>query len=99
MQRFMDLPTHDELIASIDAFRERHGNMAPTRFGSEATGDPNLLNELRHKGRSPSLAVLHRVADYIARKDREAGHGADCTGSARLSSSGSSSDISQQVTA
>lgn len=74
----MNIPTQDELIERIDRFRERHDGMAPTRFGSDATGDPNLLAELR-KGRSPSLAVLNRIADFMAERDRAAGHVASDT--------------------
>lgn len=70
----MNIPTQDELIGLIERFRARHDDMPRTRFGMEATGDPNLLNELQ-RGRSPSLNVLHRLRDYMIEKDRAAGHG------------------------
>jgi len=66
----MELPTSSEVLSTIDAFLTRHG-MAPSRFGSEATGDANLVAELR-KGLSPRLNRLHRIKAYMARIDREA---------------------------
>lgn len=66
----MQIPTRPELLASIDAFLERH-DMKPTRFGREATGEPQLIDSIRNKGRSPSHDVLLKMADFMARYDRE----------------------------
>jgi hypothetical protein len=63
----MDIPTPDELVRHYEAFCKRH-DMAETRFGREATGEPQLIQSIRN-GRSPSLNVLNRVKAYIADKD------------------------------
>jgi len=65
----MDIPTDDQLIANIKAFLSRH-DMAPTRFGREATGEPQLISSIE-SGRSPSLNTLQRIADFMLRKDAE----------------------------
>lgn len=65
----MQLPSDIELLASIDAFLARH-NMAPTRLGREATGEPQLLDSIRN-GRSPSMKVWRKIADWMARYDAE----------------------------
>ena len=65
----MQIPSDTELLASIDAFVARHG-MAPTRFGREATGEPQLIDSIKG-GRSPSLKVWRKVADFMARYDAE----------------------------
>lgn len=66
----MDIPTDDELIARIKAFLDRHG-MAPTRFGREATGEPQLISSIE-AGRSPSLKLLQRIAAFMAEQDAKA---------------------------
>ncbi|MEA3541966.1 MAG: hypothetical protein U9R77_07590 [Pseudomonadota bacterium] len=66
----MDIPTHREVLAQIEAFLIRH-NMAPTRFGREATGEPQLIDSMQ-KGRSPSLKVLERVAVFMKERDTAA---------------------------
>ena len=94
------LPTNPELIASIEAFLARH-DMAPTRFGSEATGDPNLLASLR-AGTSPRLDRLHRVADFMKRKDAEvsaADHADAGTATAAPLSAGNPAPLSPEVVA
>ena len=63
----MDIPTHSQVIAQIDDFLVRHG-MAPTRFGREATGEPQLIDSIR-RGRSPSLKVLERIAEFMRERD------------------------------
>lgn len=68
----MELPSDTELLAKIDAFLERH-DMAPTRLGREATGEPQLLDSIRG-GRSPSLKVWRKIADLMRRYDEAAGH-------------------------
>lgn len=96
----MKLPTHEELLARIDAFLERHGLTAST-FGREATGEPNLVTTLRG-GRSPSLRTMHRLADFMAERDREAGFGAHAvadTAPADAASPGNPGDLTAQVAA
>lgn len=93
------LPTNPELIAAIEAFLARH-DMAPTRFGSEATGDPNLLASLR-AGTSPRLDRLHRVADFMKRRDAElpgADHAGAGTAPADTPSAGKPAALSPEVT-
>lgn len=63
----MDLPTHDDLLARIDAFLDRHG-MAESRFGRDATGEGDLVSSIR-KGRSPTLKMLHRITAFMAECD------------------------------
>jgi len=65
----MQIPTDEELLASIKAFLVRH-NMAPTRFGRDATGEPQLIDSIE-KGRSPSLNTLQRIAAFMKAKDDE----------------------------
>lgn len=86
------------MIASIEAFISRH-RMKPSRFGAEATGEPQLLASLKHAGRSPSLRVLERIAAYMARKDAEAGLAADHAASDSDASAGTSSGKAGDVTA
>ena len=61
----MDIPSETDILNSIDLFLERHG-MAPSRFGRDATGDPQLINSIR-RGRSPSLKVLQQIAEFMRR--------------------------------
>lgn len=93
----MEIPTQEQLLERIDAFLTRH-SYADTRFGREATGEPNLLTTLRG-GRSPSLRTMHRIFDFMTEKDREAGHDDADIASGAAGSSGTSTGISQQVTA
>ena len=65
----MQLPSDTELLASIDAFLDRH-KMAPTRLGREATGEPQLIDSIKG-GRSPSLKVWRKIADCMARYDAQ----------------------------
>jgi hypothetical protein len=66
----MDIPTLADVIGVIDAFRARH-NIAETRFGREATGEPALLSTLR-AGRDPSIGTLRRLFAYMAGVDAKA---------------------------
>ena len=66
----MDIPTPEQIVASIEAFCARHG-MAETRFGRDATGEPQLLASIK-AGRSPSLKVLHRVAAFMREHEAQA---------------------------
>lgn len=65
----MDIPTEAELLVKVRAFLERH-DMAPTRFGREATGEPQLIDSIE-RGRSPSLKTAQRIAAFMAEKDAE----------------------------
>lgn len=65
----MDIPTEAELLTRIRAFLDRH-DMAPTRFGREATGEPQLISSIE-SGRSPSLKVVQRVMQFMADRDAE----------------------------
>jgi hypothetical protein len=67
----MQIPTIPDVLATVDAFCLRH-DMAPTRFGREATGEPQLIDSMRNKGRVPSLTVLQKMADFMRRYDEEA---------------------------
>ncbi len=66
----MDIPTHEELVARYEQFCRRH-DMAETRFGRDATGEPQLISSIR-AGRSPSLKTLQRVASFMADHDAAA---------------------------
>ena len=63
----MDIPTHSELVERIDAFLARH-EMAPTRLGRIATGEPNLIPSIRD-GRQPNLETLNRLGRVMAEHD------------------------------
>lgn len=63
----MDIPTPEQLVAHYEGFCRRHG-MAETRFGREATGEPQLIQSIRG-GRSPSLKLLRAVAEFMAAQD------------------------------
>lgn len=65
----MDIPNHEQLLATVEAFVERHG-MADTRFGRDAINNPNFISGLR-KGVSPTLDTLTKVMAYMKRIDAE----------------------------
>lgn len=67
----MQVLTETQLLERINAFRQRHDDMAPTTFGRNATGEPQLIRSIEN-GRSPSLSVVNRILDYMARTDAEA---------------------------
>lgn len=97
--RAMDVPTHEELLGSIDRFFERHPKIGEARFGRDATGEPGLVARLR-RGSSPTLAVLRRISEYMAGKDAELAVAAvddvapDHAEDGTIDPSGSSPDIS-----
>lgn len=62
-------PTEAQLIEKIEAFLDRH-DMAPTRFGREATGNPHVIRDIR-EGRSPSLRTVRRLTNFMAERDAE----------------------------
>ena len=98
----MDVPTTSDMVAAIERFLERHQDMAPTRFGREATGEPQLLESLR-RGRSPSLDTANRIVAFMRGKDEEAGfeafHGSDVCSDVDPASAGIDDDFSAQVAA
>jgi hypothetical protein len=53
-------------LAEVEAFLRRSG-MSVTSFGRQAVADPNFVPDLRN-GRSPSLAVVDKVHDFIREK-------------------------------
>lgn len=59
--------TKEDFMAEVEGFLSRSG-VAPTRFGQDAIGDPNLVRNLRD-GRSPSLKTVERVLDCIRRNE------------------------------
>jgi hypothetical protein len=66
----MEVPKLEDVVEAIDAFLARHG-MAHTRFGSEATRDANLVNDLRRGRRSPRLDLLHKIKAFMDARDAE----------------------------
>lgn len=64
----MDIPSHEQIVANIDAFLDRHG-MKPSRLGRDATGEPDLVRSIRG-GRSPSLETLNKLAAFMADYDK-----------------------------
>lgn len=59
----MDLPSHADVVAKIDAFLIRH-DMAPSRFGRDALGEAQFVSEVR-AGRQPNLPTLRKVSDFM----------------------------------
>jgi len=68
----MDIPTHAALLDRIEAFRARN-DIAETRFGREAVGNPNFIAGLKKDPPvSPTLETLNKVKEYMERTDEEA---------------------------
>ena len=67
----MNVPSHAELIASIDAFLNRHPEIGEAKFGRSATGEPGLLQRLR-AGSSPTLRVMIKIGAFMAEADGSA---------------------------
>lgn len=67
----MDVPSHDELLARIAAFCERHG-LAESRLGREALNNPAFVSGLRDRGVSPTLDTLTKLAAFMAERDAAA---------------------------
>lgn len=87
----MDVPSHEDLLGHIEAFRDRHG-LSRSRFGIEAAGEQQLILTLE-RGGNITLQRLQRIADYMRRKDVEAGHVADDTAAAGAASCGNADDL------
>jgi hypothetical protein len=92
----MDVPSHAEMLGSIDAFLKRHPHIGESAFGRRATGEPGLLDRLR-KGSSPTLRVAGLISDYMAGVDAQ--HVEPDTADAASSSSGNAAKTSQSVAA
>lgn len=73
----MDIPSHAQLVEQIDEFLTRH-RMAPSRFGREISGEPNLVTSIR-EGREPNLGTLRKIAAFMGEKDAKAANEGDDT--------------------
>lgn len=62
--------SQEQFASAIESFLTEMG-MSPTAFGKAAAGDPTLVFEIR-KGRSCSLNLATRIADFMERHAREA---------------------------
>jgi len=51
------------LLREVEKFLRR-SDIAPTRFGREAVGDPRFVFDLR-KGREPRAATVRRVQAFL----------------------------------
>jgi hypothetical protein len=51
------------LLREVEKFL-RHTDVAPTRFGREAVGDPRFVFDLRN-GRDPRPRTVERVLAYL----------------------------------
>jgi hypothetical protein len=49
----------------------RRFDMAPTRFGRDAAGDPRLVLDMRN-GREPGPRMVERISRFIERREAEA---------------------------
>ena len=59
-----------KLMRRIQRFLER-ANMAPTRFGREAVGDPRLVGDLKN-GRELRETTLARIHAWLDEQEKEA---------------------------
>ncbi|WP_425517310.1 hypothetical protein [Sphingomonas colocasiae] len=48
----------------------RRFNVAPTRFGRDAAGDPRLVIDLRN-GREPGPRMVARITHFLDRREAE----------------------------
>jgi hypothetical protein len=65
----MDVPSHAEVVEQIDSFLSRH-DMAPSRFGRAALGEPAFVSTLR-AGRTPGLGTLAKLFAFMRERDAE----------------------------
>ncbi|MEE8612239.1 MAG: hypothetical protein V3V60_15785 [Sphingomonas aquatilis] len=63
----MDIPSHAEVVAQVDAFLRRQ-KMTASRLGRDAFGEPQFVNELR-EGRMPGLARLLKLSAFMRQRD------------------------------
>ncbi len=87
----MDVPSHEDLLGHIEAFRERHG-LSRSRFGIEAAGEQQLILTLE-RGGNITLQRLQRIAEYMRSKDAGADHGDDDTSDPGIPSCGNADDL------
>jgi len=59
------------LLYDVERFL-RHAQIAPTRFGREAVGDPRFVFDLR-RGRDPRERMLRRITDFLDRREGRRG--------------------------
>lgn len=62
--RHMETPAA-ELVKEIEAFAKRW-HMAESTFGKKATGDGELLGDLR-KGREPRTRTVRKIQDFMSK--------------------------------
>lgn len=63
----MDVPSHEEVVAQIDAFLSRQ-RMKPSRLGRDAFGEPQFVKEIK-EGRMPGLATLLKLSAFMRQRD------------------------------
>lgn len=64
-------PAVEKLLADIEAFRDRTG-LNPTKFGLLAVNDGNFIRAIRTGVRTPSLATIDRVRQFMKEYKRRA---------------------------
>lgn len=57
-----------DLLAVVETYLGKT-EVAPSRFGREAVGDPNFVSDLR-RGRQAGFAVAARVFGFLARTEK-----------------------------
>lgn len=65
----MDVPSHAEVVAQIDAFLVRQ-QMKPSRLGRDAFGEPSFVSQVR-AGRMPGLQTLLKLSAFMKRRDEQ----------------------------
>jgi hypothetical protein len=65
----MDVPSHADVVAQIDAFLDRQ-SMKPSRLGRDALGEPQFVSQLR-AGRMPGLDTLLKLSAFMRRRDEQ----------------------------
>ena len=63
----MDVPSHAEVVELIDTFLKRH-DMAESRLGRDALREPQFVSQVR-AGRTPGLATLAKLRDFMRDRD------------------------------
>jgi hypothetical protein len=58
------------LMRRIELFLQR-ANMAPTRFGRNAVGDPRLISDMKN-GRELRESTVHRVVAWLDAQEKKA---------------------------
>lgn len=65
----MDVPSHADVVAQIDAFLERQ-QMKPSRLGRDVLGEPQFVSQVR-AGRMPGLHTLSKLIAFMKRRDEQ----------------------------